>query len=235
MSNENPEALNLRLLANFIHQVVNPLNGVSGILTNAVEGRIREENFDKRLKQSSAQLNQCIALIKNLAFFAQGFKKLNEQDLADVLVPKMLIDCINFFQEHAANKDVRVELENPQDQYEFHAHPELSKQIFLNLIDNAVKYCDKGTVVKISTHRQNQDKNICVIVESVGSQIEHNDIERIFKVGERGENAKNILASGTGLGLFICKEIVETCHSGQIFCESSKGGVTKFYVKLPSA
>lgn len=70
---DNPANLDLTLLANFVHQVVNPLNGVAGTLDNLAEGVIEgEERRTQRLKAARAQLEQCITLIRNLAFLAQG-------------------------------------------------------------------------------------------------------------------------------------------------------------------
>ncbi|MBR9901512.1 MAG: HAMP domain-containing histidine kinase [Rhodospirillales bacterium] len=234
MNNSDVDALNLKLLANFIHQVVNPLNGVSGILRNVVDGRITDENRVKqRLNQSSVQLGQCISLIKNLAYFAQGFQPIDDSEKTNIVVPKLIIDSINFFQEQASNKGVDLELLNPQDQFRYDGHLELCKQVVINLIDNAVKYCDPGTKINIYSDLVNNSNYLRITVESSGKRIMPDDVNRIFEVGHRGKNGKDILASGTGLGLYICKEIVETCHGGKIWCESTSAGLTKFFVKFP--
>lgn len=65
----SPETFDLTLLANFVHQVVNPLNGIAGTLDNLANGVIEgEERRHQRLKATRAQLEQCITLMRNLAF-----------------------------------------------------------------------------------------------------------------------------------------------------------------------
>src|SRR5229473_1264744 len=111
------ESFDLLLLANFIHQVVNPLNGVAGILDNLVEGKVQGPGRGKqRLTAARAQLEQCISLVRNLAFFAQGFSTLQPTERRAVVVPQVIIEAAQVFQEQAANKKMTIFLVNRQDQ-----------------------------------------------------------------------------------------------------------------------
>jgi signal transduction histidine kinase len=88
---QQAEHFDLVLLANFVHQVVNPLNGVAGTLDNLVEGVISDEKRrDQRLRAARAQLEQCISLVRNLAYLAQGFNQLQETDKKIVVLPQVL-------------------------------------------------------------------------------------------------------------------------------------------------
>jgi hypothetical protein len=65
------QAFDLTLLSNFLHQVINPLNGVCGTLDNITDGVVPPGSVMQRLKASRAQLEHCVALIRNLAFFSE--------------------------------------------------------------------------------------------------------------------------------------------------------------------
>ena len=100
------EPFDLQLLSNFIHQVVNPLNGVAGILDNVIEGRVEGAGrAEQRLKAARAQLEQCISLVRNLAYFAQGFSALAPTERRAVTVPQVIIEAAQVFQEQARNKE----------------------------------------------------------------------------------------------------------------------------------
>ncbi len=110
---QQAEHFDLVLLANFVHQVVNPLNGVAGTLDNLVEGIITDERRrDQRLRVARAQLEQCISLIRNLAYLATGFNRLQEVDTKVVVLPQIIIESAMFFAEDAENSGIRFELKD---------------------------------------------------------------------------------------------------------------------------
>lgn len=63
--------------------------------------------------------------------------------------------------------------------------------------------------------------------------IRPDEMRHIFDLGYRGSNAKKVVASGTGLGLYICKKIVERDHKGNLYVETEGGNGIKFTIKLP--
>ena len=102
-------------------------------------------------------------------------------------------------------------------------------QVITNLLDNAVKFNDKGDVT-VSTARNGSD--IQVTVRDSGYGIKPEDMPKLFKSFERfGESYKRGI-KGTGLGLVISKEII-TRHGGKIWAESEPGKGTTFYFTLP--
>ncbi len=111
------------------------------------------------------------------------------------------------------------------------ADPVQIRQLFQNLIGNALKYCDEGTapIVKISSQSIGNNK-IKIIVKDNGIGFEEKYADRIFRLFQRlhGRNKYG----GTGLGLAICKKIVER-HKGSIKAESVLGEGSSFIVTLP--
>lgn len=228
------QSFDLTLLSNFIHQVINPLNGVAGTMDNVIYNRIQGPGRkEQRLNAARAQLEHCISLVRNLAYFAQGFDGIEPTDVREVVVPQSLIEAAMFFQEDAAMKNVRIEVSDRNVQNKIYGHPELIRQVFMNLFDNAVKYTAGGEKVLVTHKMQKKNKSCLVKIENKSEHaIRHDDANRIFDLGFRGSNAKKIVASGTGLGLYICKRIVEDVHRGKIWVEAANDGRVTFFVRL---
>jgi signal transduction histidine kinase len=230
------QSFDLHLMGNFIHQVVNPLNGVAGTLFNMSKGAIGPERMLQRINSARAQLEQCISLVRNLAYFASGFSELKPTERRAVIVPQVIIEAAQIFQELAENKQMKIDLDNRQDQNKIFGHHELVRQIFANLFDNAVKYGMPGTRVLVHQSVQKRTKHVLVTVSNESKlPISQEDLTKIFDVGFRGTNAKSIIASGTGLGLYICKRICEDVHLGKIWVEGSQNRKITFFLSFPQA
>lgn len=106
--------------------------------------------------------------------------------------------------------------------------PERLQQVVTNLIENAIKYAPKG---KIEVSVRVEEREVVVEVTDSGPGVKSEDRERIFIPFERGEEHLNTRIRGTGLGLFICKAIVEA-HGGRIGVESLPNG-GRFFFTLP--
>ena len=105
-------------------------------------------------------------------------------------------------------------------------------QIVLNLVDNAIKYSMPGTEVTVSSHVQGDELITTVTDHGVG--IGKSQIERLFTKFGRIFNPLSVQAGGTGLGLYIVKNLVES-HNGRIWVTSQEGKGSKFNFSLPIA
>lgn len=105
-------------------------------------------------------------------------------------------------------------------------------QIVLNLVDNAIKYSMPGTNVDISFRIQGDE--LITTVSDHGVGISRQQIDRLFTKFGRIFNPLSIQAGGTGLGLYIVKNLVET-HGGRIWATSQEGKGSRFHFALPIA
>lgn len=224
----------LTLLANFVHQVVNPLNGVAGTLDNLVDGIIEGPRRDQRLKAARAQIEQCITLMRNLAFLAQGSGGVADQDRRTVVLPQAIIESAMFYQEEGKSKSIEISLKDRRTQNRVNGHPELIRQVLMNIFDNCIKYGKFGSEIAVNQWIQ-ASSGMAVITVRGDSQnpINPSEIEKIFVLGFRGSNARKTLASGTGLGLYICKKIVEDDHNGTLMVQADGSSGIIFTIKLP--
>ncbi|HTU10155.1 MAG TPA: HAMP domain-containing sensor histidine kinase [Allosphingosinicella sp.] len=231
---ETPPNFDLTLLSNFVHQVVNPLNGVAGTLDNLADGVIvGEGRREQRLNAARAQLEQCITLIRNLAFLAQGSGGVAEQDRRIVVLPQVIIETAMFFQEDGKSKKIEVSLKDRVIQNRVRGHPELIRQVLMNIFDNCIKYGKFGTEIVVNQWIQNDTRYAVIKIEGISKYpVTQEDLNRICELGYRGDNAKKIVASGTGLGLYICKKIIDD-HNGEFHIQSKGSDGIEFTIKLP--
>lgn len=224
------------LLSNFTHQVINPLNGVMGTLDNIIEGTVPADRVDTRLRSARGQLECTVSLVRNLAFFAQY-----TSNYADVVksksekvcvIPQVLIEAAQFFQEQGRDSRNAIEINDRWKQIAVKGNPDLIRQVFMNIFDNAVKYGLPGEKIEANYWIKNRTQE--VIVEIVGKSVGFSQEDDVFALGTRGRAARERTSSGTGLGLNICKLIVENVFGGKIAGEHSRTTqIAKFTIWLP--
>lgn len=103
-------------------------------------------------------------------------------------------------------------------------------QVVTNIVNNALKYSTPESIVKVKVEHLAQWA--CFRVQDTGQGISSEQLENIFQPFYRTSDARASTISGTGLGLAICKDIIEQ-HQGRIWCESTVGKGSTFFVELP--
>lgn len=227
------------LLASFTHQIINPLNGVVGTIDNLIDGSISEQRRDQRLRMVRGQLTHAIELIRNLAYLSQLTTEAGRQSLRDMgatsVVPEVIIKAAMYFQELASARGVSIDLEDRHTQYVVRGHKVLLQQVFTNLFENAVKYGDANSAVRVISRPQRKSGNFIVEVINLGPGFSAGEREAIFQRGYRGQEARNVVASGSGLGLYICRDILSVGFDASIEAEHSPSSrTTTFRIRFPS-
>jgi signal transduction histidine kinase len=225
------------LLANFVHQVINPLNGVIGTIDNVIDGTVSGARVEQRLRAARAQLQQSVQLVRNLAFFSElsvGSGASTSRTRKTCVIPQIIIEAAQFFQELGSSKNMKIHLEDRETQYKVEGNPDLLRQVFMNLFDNAVKYGQPGTEVRVVPTVQKKTNSLLIRVSGHSISIPSEERESIFSLGYRSGSARDRVASGTGLGLYICRMILNRVHSASIEVETSRStGETTFLLRFP--
>lgn len=107
--------------------------------------------------------------------------------------------------------------------------PDRMQEVMTNLFDNAVKYSDTG---KITVALTGNNEVVQFYIKDTGQGIPKDDIPHLFQKFYRVDNSATRTIGGTGLGLFICKRIVDI-YKGRIWVESEQGKGSTFYINLP--
>jgi signal transduction histidine kinase len=122
----------------------------------------------------------------------------------------------------------QVQLELGVDHVNVHGDPDRLQQVFANLLDNARKNAPPDTPIRFVLERADEG-HVRIVVEDEGGGIDPTQMERIFEKFVRGRDGS---VTGTGLGLYISRRIVEA-HGGRIWAEAGMEGRTRFVVELP--
>jgi K+-sensing histidine kinase KdpD len=228
----------LSLMSNFVHQVVNPLNAVCGTLDNIVQGDVPPGSVKQRVAASRSQIEYCVELIRNLAFLAEHTRDpilYRERHVGKItVIPQVLIQAALFFQESGRKKKMKIHMVDRETQYKVKADPDLLRQVFINLFDNGVKYAHVSTDIIVRSHIQKKTNDLLIEVINQSDPIPRELWDKIFDVGFRGENAQRLVASGTGLGLYICRLIVSV-YNGTIAYSATRSNESIFTIRLPGA
>lgn len=226
----------LFLIQNITHQAINPMSGVIGTLDNLIDEIVPENKREQRLRRARSQLEYTVSLIRNLSYFAEyasgNTKSIAHSSIKITVIPQAIIESAQFFQEQGQHQDIRIELENRNIQNCVNGDPSLLKQVFMNLIDNGVKYGKTGTTLVIKNSIQKKTKDLIITFEGSSEPFSNN--ENLFEIGYRAKSAQQKTSSGSGLGLHICKLIIENAFNGSISAHHSQAGITKFEIRIPN-
>ncbi len=228
----------IALISNLTHQAINPLNGVIGTLDNLIDGTIQGNRRDQRLQSARAQLEYTVSLLRNLAYFAQYGEESNPDPKLKTfrvcVIPQLLIEAAQFFQEQGVSHHVRIEVIDRKVQNAVNGDPDLLRQVFMNIFDNFVKYGDPDSVVSVKHWIQKRTGHLMITFQ--GPSTPFSSEEDIFAVGVRGKRAEEKTSSGSGLGLHICKLIIERLFGGTISASSVRDtSIALFEIRIPDA
>jgi signal transduction histidine kinase len=108
------------------------------------------------------------------------------------------------------------------------------EQVLSNLIGNAIKYSPEGGIIEVMLREEAETKTALLCVSDHGIGIPAQQQSLVFGRFARADNARTYGIGGTGLGLYLCRELVER-HGGRIWFESVEGQGSTFFVTLPIA
>jgi signal transduction histidine kinase len=142
------------------------------------------------------------------------------------LVQRVVSRCQQTTNQH------QIEVHTPQAALVANIDPGRIDQVLSNLIGNAIKYSPQGGLIHVSIEEETTAPMVRLSVQDHGIGIPKQSHARIFGRFIRVENAKDRGISGTGLGLYLCRELVER-HGGRIWFESEEGAGSTFFLTLP--
>jgi two-component system phosphate regulon sensor histidine kinase PhoR len=224
------ETIRKDFVANVSHELKTPLTSIKGFVETLLEGALEDKennrNFLKIIQEHAERLNSLVDDLLSLSYLESKEMLLEKQALN---LRRLLDEVISGFKAQLKKKDIEIKNEL-SDSVEVDADKHRIGQVFINLIDNAIKFNkEKG---KIRIYSQPENAKIKVIVEDSGIGIPEKDIPRIFERFYRTDKARSRSLGGTGLGLSIVKHIIEL-HSGNVGVESTEGLGSRFFFTLP--
>ena len=217
-----------RFVANASHEIRTPLTVIQTEL-EILDKKMRDNDTKESIKVVLSEIEDLTNLTNSLLTIAKLDSSQSKLNLSQIRVDELLADCSQIMNQAAIKKNIRINL-IIDDATEIQADKEKLKSVFLNLIDNAIKYSANNSGITIKLEKLT-DSNIKINIEDKGAGIPKSEIPYIFNRFYRSSEIRSEV-SGNGLGLAIAKEIVEL-HKGKISVESKINEKTIFSVILP--
>ena len=228
---EEASQLKSQFLANVNHELRTPVSAIIGyahLVLRATEGqisRLQRENLEDLLRNAERLLNQ----IDSLLDFAKIEAGKMEVHVQPVNVNEVIQAAISTIEPSLNGSSVRIIREIDPGMAALNTDREKLRQIVLNLLDNAVKFTDRG---EIKIHASQRNGSFKLAVSDTGIGIAKEDLNQIFEEFHRGDSSNTKNYRGTGLGLAIVKRFVNLL-GGEIAVESEVGKGSVFTVTLP--
>jgi two-component system, OmpR family, phosphate regulon sensor histidine kinase PhoR len=231
------ENIKADFIANVSHELRTPLTAIKGYTETLEEGAFEDPQEQKHfIKIIKRHADRLINIVSDLLVLSEveGRDVLSQQnengDLEDVNVNEVIRSSLEALKSNALEKELKVSF-NPSDQkHIITASRFLLEQMFINLIDNAVKYTPDHGEVGIEITDKNEYLTIEIYDNGIG--IPKDSLPRIFERFYRVDKTRSRKMGGTGLGLSIVKHIV-IIHGGKIDVESEEGKGSRFRISLP--
>jgi PAS domain S-box-containing protein len=223
------EQMKSEFLSNVSHELRTPLQSISGftklILTGKVPDASTQQEFLQIIERESLHLNNLINDLLDMSRLESGRFQINKRLLP---IRDTIVDAVKSFYSLAREKNIALSEDIPEELPEIEADGERLRQVVINLLSNAIKFSNPGGKVNIKVEHGNKELLIRVTDQGIG--IPEEAMPRLF---ERFYQSEDKLAKGgTGLGLYISKQVVEA-HGGHIQVESQAGKGSTFSFTLP--
>ncbi len=217
-------------LANTSHELRNPLHGIIN-MTQSILYKRSDELDEKTRNDLTLQLSighhmsRTIEDLLDLTQLKEHRIELQQEALNIRSVAVAVVDMLNIFVE---NKNVQINVRIPSDYPHVVADESRLIQILFNLLHNAVKYTDEGFILIDADVR---DQKMYIFITDTGIGMDQKTLELIFEPYEQGDSTITSMGGGLGLGLSICKQLVEL-HGGHIEAKSTVGEGSVFSFSL---
>ena len=217
------------LVTELVHELHTPLAGLNTALYLLQRPDLpadRRTQLSLMIHNEFARLTQLTTSFLDYARLESGRTKIKPTQF-DIL--QLIKESIDIFQMQLDGKDMKISIDLPDEALIITADKDKIKQVILNLLSNAVKYNCTGGIIKVSANSSPLDVSFSIQDSGLGIPPEYLPrlFERFFRIPSTEKGVQ-----GTGLGLTICKQIVEA-HKGKIEVSSTVGEGSTFTVYLP--
>src|SRR3989339_363427 len=226
------EKMEIEFVSLAAHQLRTPLSIIKWSISMLKKGDFgkltaKQNELVKNTFRNNERLITLVNDLLNVTRIAEGryLYKLAPSDIRVII--RVVLDI---FKDQMESRKIKLDFTEPENFPQIMLDAEKIKIVVQNFIDNAIKYSADGS--KIAITLQNDGKNIELRVKDFGIGIPKGQQDKIFTKFFRGDNAMRANAVGSGLGLFLSKNIIES-HGGVIWFESEENVGTSFCFTLP--
>ncbi len=211
------------------HQLRTPLTAIKGFISMILEGMYGQTGTRERTTLEKVYISneRLVKLVNDLLDISKieagGFK----YEWNEVNVHTTLLEVISELERSAIAKGLFLRIEPGDRRISITADGPKLRQVFLNIIDNAIRYTEQGG---ITVRIQAAEDHVLISIQDTGIGLEPEEVTQLFQKYARGKSSR--IGEGTGLGLYVAKRIVED-HKGKISVESAgKDKGSTFFIQL---
>ena len=224
-------------IANVSHNLKTPLVSIKGFL-ETIEDSAKDDPLSQKkfIEIMKLEANKMETLIEDLLTLSRIEQQEHILINNKVNIKKIIEDVAVLISKRIKKKKISLKVDLDEDQKFVIGDPEKLSILFLNLIDNAIKFSNPLKTIEIKILKVDEifKKFISISIIDEGIGINEEDIHRITERFFRAENTRKLKIEGTGLGLAIVKHIINQ-HGGELKIISKVGSGSEFIVRLPKA
>ncbi len=223
------EMVRSEFVANVSHELKTPLTSIKGFIETLLGGALEDKEQSRKFLQMMDEDTKRLArLIDDILKLSNIESKEDDLNLKHLNLKQLVSSVVEILEPQSKEKKISIRNQIPDIQVQ--ADEDKLRQVFLNLIDNAIKFNSEGGFVTLDINEIPGYYEISITDTGLGipSEATSRVFERFFRV----DKARSREMGGTGLGLSIVKHIVEN-HGGSVSCNSSIGEGATFYFTLP--
>ncbi|MEK7120724.1 MAG: ATP-binding protein [Patescibacteria group bacterium] len=214
------------------HQLRSPLTAIKGYAS-----LIQEETFGKIERPLREAVDHIFQATEGMIFMVEDFLNISrieqgrmKYEFEDLDITKLTEEIALEMKPVAEKKGLELIFNKKDELVNVSADPGKLRQVIANIVDNSIKYTQKGS---INVHVEKVGMKAHIIIKDTGIGISEKEIEVLFEKFSRAKNANRINVTGTGLGLYLAKKIIEE-HKGNIVVSSEgEGKGSVFEIELP--
>ena len=228
------------------HELKTPLTILKGEVEVMLRKERTQQEYQQTLKSNLEEINRMSQIVEDLLLLSRADTGQIELNKGDINLAEILSQVVAQMDMLARSKGLDLSASNNHRDIHIFGDALRIREMLINLIENGIKYTEEGGSVHISLQKEfppagryrsdrserEKERFVKIIVSDTGIGISREDQEKIFNRFFRVDKARSREQGGSGLGLSICKWIVEA-HQGEIEVESELGKGSSFIVKLP--
>ena len=216
-------------ISSISHELRTPLTSIKGWGETLQDGGTEDEELlNEGLKIICHETDRLIILVNDLLDFSRLQSNRLEMHMQEMVLDDLLEEVYKQFSQRAKKEKINLQLRLEDDGMLILGDYNRLKQVFINIVDNAMKFTEGAKNAKIELQSYTDDDKIYISITDNGSGISPEDLSKVKEKFYKGTSKK----SGTGLGLSIATEIVHL-HQGQLWIESVYGEGAQITIMLP--
>ncbi len=222
----NTESMKNEFISSVSHELRTPLTAIKG-WSETLTAIDDPETFKKGMRVITSETERLSQMVEELLDFSriQDNRLTLIMDTIDILAE--LGETVLIYQERARALGITLDYYEPTMLPFVYGDKNRLRQVFINIVDNAIKYSDKGGTVSVEAYEENGD--ICILVSDTGIGISKEDLPKVKTKFFKANHTRR----GSGIGLAVANEII-TRHNGTLTINSEEGVGTTVLITLPA-